>query len=50
VGIISLTDIATAAERRGLEAPTGELAPTEISSTLANICHPRQRSPESALF
>lgn len=46
VGIVSLADIATAAERRGLQASAGELAPAEIAATLANICHPRQ-SPAS---
>lgn len=50
VGIVSLADIATAAERRGLGATDGELAPAAITATLANICHPHPNPPATALF
>ena len=40
VGILSLADIAQAAQNSGAPAAAGELAPTEIAATLGNICNP----------
>jgi CBS domain-containing protein len=47
VGIISLADIALAAQRRALPTAASELAPAEIASTLASICRPRPHVPTS---
>jgi CBS-domain-containing membrane protein len=40
VGILSLADIVTGSQRAGMRTAVGELAPTEIAATLANICQP----------
>jgi CBS domain-containing protein len=50
VGIVSLADIATAAERQGMQAAAGELTPREVSTTLAEICHPRPSAFSSATY
>jgi CBS-domain-containing membrane protein len=47
LGILSLADIVKHAQRLGLRA-TDELAPSEISATLATICQPRGSALESA--
>lgn len=42
VGILSLADIVTCAQRAGADgSPARELSPAEISATLANICQPK---------
>jgi len=44
VGILSLADIVTKRQNGKTLIGTGELAPSEIVSTLANICQPRHSS------
>jgi CBS domain-containing protein len=50
VGILSLADIASAAEHRGSEQTTGDLAPGEVIATLAEICQPRPSPFSSATY
>jgi CBS domain-containing protein len=50
VGILSLADIATAAERQGTKPAAGELAAGEVIATLADICHPRPSPFSSATY
>ncbi len=50
VGILSLADIASAAEHQGNRQTAGALAPGEISATLADICHPRPSQFSSATY
>lgn len=42
VGILSLADIVTLAQRTGAPSAASDLAATEIAATLANICQPHQ--------
>lgn len=46
IGILSLADIAAECRRPG--RASNELAPTEIASTLANICQPRSSERQRA--
>jgi len=41
VGLLSLADIATQSQRLGSRTGSAELAPVEITATLASICEPR---------
>lgn len=41
VGILSLADIATESKRRGASPGAGDVAPSEVVATLADICQPR---------
>lgn len=50
VGILSLADIASAAEHRSSQQTTGDLAPGEVLATLAEICHPRPSQFSSATY
>jgi CBS domain-containing protein len=48
VGILSLADIVTRSQRAGTRPAASELAPTEITATLANICEPWPTRSQSA--
>jgi CBS domain-containing protein len=48
VGLLSLADIATEAQRLGARATSADLGPVEIAATLAGICEPRPNRHSSA--